>query len=73
MLQNTWKDSTYGISSLTDRRPVEASDDLVVLAAPDPQGKLLDLYLLPYVPTETFTGFVIQFLHCHITEANTSQ
>ena len=38
MLKNSWKDVDYGISSLTDRRPVQDEDDLVVLAAPDPQG-----------------------------------
>ena len=43
MLQNSWKDTTYQISSLTDRRPVEDSDDLIVLAAPDPQGQKLTL------------------------------
>jgi len=38
MLQNSWKDGNYRISSLTDRLPVNEEDDLVVLAAPDPQG-----------------------------------
>lgn len=50
MLQNSWKDTDYGISSLTDRRPIEEDDDLIVLAAPDPQGMPgpfpTDLYVL---------------------------
>jgi hypothetical protein len=40
MLQNSWKEGNYRISSLTDRRPVDEADDLIVLAAPDPQGIL---------------------------------
>ena len=48
MLQNSWKDTPYRISSLTDRRPVEESDDLIVLAAPDPQGETL-CHLKPYL------------------------
>lgn len=44
MLQNSWKDTPFRISSLTDRRPLEESDDLIVLAAPDPQGMLMDAF-----------------------------
>ena len=39
MLKHSWQDAPYAISSLTDRRPVEEADGLVVLAAPDPQGE----------------------------------
>lgn len=40
LLKNTWKDFPYSLSSLTDRKPVAVEDDLVVVAAPDPQGAL---------------------------------
>lgn len=38
MLKNQWEDATFGFSSLNDRVPVEPTDDIIVLAAPDPQG-----------------------------------
>lgn len=38
MLKNQWTDATFAFASLNDRRPVAAEDDVVVLAAPDPQG-----------------------------------
>eukprot|EP00951_Prasinocladus_malaysianus_P040137 scaffold457279_cov52-Prasinocladus_malaysianus.AAC.1 len=38
MLGNMWPDAMFKISSLNDRRPVEADDELIVLATPDPQG-----------------------------------
>jgi hypothetical protein len=33
-----WPDAGFGFSSLNDRSPVAADDDIVVMAAPDPQG-----------------------------------
>ena len=38
MLRNQWGDAPFGFSSLNDRKPVDASDDIIVLAAPDPPG-----------------------------------
>ena len=43
MLKNQWPDASFQISSLNDRRPFEAEDDLLVIATPDPQG-LEDCY-----------------------------
>ncbi|KAL3143325.1 hypothetical protein ABBQ38_002162 [Trebouxia sp. C0009 RCD-2024] len=38
MLKNQWQDADFAFASLSDRSPVSEDDDLVVLAAPDPQG-----------------------------------
>ncbi|KAI7838252.1 hypothetical protein COHA_007941 [Chlorella ohadii] len=38
MLKNQWTDATFGFASLNDRKPVAAEDEIIVLAAPDPQG-----------------------------------
>jgi hypothetical protein len=38
MLKNQWTDAAFGFASLNDRRPVQAEDDVIVLAAPDPPG-----------------------------------
>jgi hypothetical protein len=38
MLSYQWQDRTFAIDSLNARRPVEASDELVVIACPDPPG-----------------------------------
>ena len=38
MLRNQWQDAPFSISSLNDRKPVEESDEIIVAAAPDPQG-----------------------------------
>lgn len=40
MLKNQWQDASFAFASLGDRKIVSEDDDLVVLAAPDPQGKL---------------------------------
>ena len=40
MLQNSWPDFPYKISSLGDRRPVDDDDEVIVVAGPDPQGSL---------------------------------
>ena len=39
MLKNQWPDVPFNFASLSDRKPVSEEDDLVVLAAPDPQSK----------------------------------
>jgi len=52
MLQNQWPDINFKMSSLNDRRPVEAEDDLIVLATPDPQG-LDDCYRIVNMLGET--------------------
>eukprot|EP01024_Parvocaulis_polyphysoides_P054924 TRINITY_DN5574_c0_g3_i1.p1 TRINITY_DN5574_c0_g3~~TRINITY_DN5574_c0_g3_i1.p1 ORF type:complete len:336 (-),score=49.42 TRINITY_DN5574_c0_g3_i1:196-1158(-) len=38
MLQNQWTDARFSISSLNDFNPVDKDDELVIIAAPDPQG-----------------------------------
>ncbi|PSC76209.1 hypothetical protein C2E20_0092 [Micractinium conductrix] len=38
MLKNQWTDAAFGFASLNDRTPVVPQDDIIVLAAPDPQG-----------------------------------
>ncbi|DBA86430.1 hypothetical protein WJX79_010680 [Trebouxia sp. C0005] len=38
MLKNQWPDAGFNFASLSDRKPVSEDDDLIVLAAPDPQG-----------------------------------
>ena len=38
MLKNQWQDAGFRFASLSDRNPVSEDDDLIVLAAPDPQG-----------------------------------
>eukprot|EP01025_Chloroclados_australasicus_P010952 TRINITY_DN1467_c0_g1_i1.p3 TRINITY_DN1467_c0_g1~~TRINITY_DN1467_c0_g1_i1.p3 ORF type:complete len:231 (+),score=32.97 TRINITY_DN1467_c0_g1_i1:57-749(+) len=38
MLQNQWQDAQFSISSLNDFHPIDENDELVVVAAPDPQG-----------------------------------
>ena len=41
MLKNQWPDVPFNFASLSDRKPVSEEDDLVVLAAPDPQSKAI--------------------------------
>jgi len=36
MLRNQWSEATFSISSLNDRTPVDGSDEIIVIAAPDP-------------------------------------
>lgn len=38
MLKNQWPDVSFNFASLSDRKPVSDDDDLIVLAAPDPQS-----------------------------------
>ncbi|GLC58065.1 hypothetical protein PLESTB_001314600 [Pleodorina starrii] len=38
MLSHQWQDRAFNIASLNDRRPVDADDELVVLACVDPPG-----------------------------------
>ena len=37
MLKNQWTDAAFGFASLNDRKPAAEDDDIVVVAAPDPQ------------------------------------
>ncbi|GAB4835831.1 hypothetical protein Ancab_000747 [Ancistrocladus abbreviatus] len=37
LLKYQWKDATFGFSSLSDRKPVEAEDEIVVMVVPDYQ------------------------------------
>ncbi|MCJ1467936.1 hypothetical protein MMC07_006561 [Pseudocyphellaria aurata] len=43
MLQHQWQDAPFRIASLGDRNPVKDEDEIVILAAPDPQGELIEL------------------------------
>lgn len=56
MLKHSWQDIPYGISSLTDRRPVDEADGLVILAAPDPQGACTNCC------SRAWTGVVLAFI-----------
>lgn len=38
MLSHQWQDRSFSISSLNDRRPIKADDELLVIACPDPPG-----------------------------------
>jgi hypothetical protein len=38
MLKNEWKDAGFSIAAISDKQAVAGSDDLVVIAAVDPQG-----------------------------------
>ena len=38
MLKNQWPDTPLIIASIKDRNPVEEEDEIVLLAAPDPQS-----------------------------------
>ena len=38
MLKHQWQDCTFQLASLGDRRPISNDDDVIVVAAPDPQG-----------------------------------
>ena len=38
MLKNQWQDTPLIIASIKDRNPVEEEDEIVLLAAPDPQS-----------------------------------
>lgn len=38
MLRNQWTDAQFTFSSLNDRKPVAADDEIIVIAAPDPPG-----------------------------------
>ncbi len=38
MLKHQWEDCSFQLASLGDRRPVSNEDDVVIVAAPDPQG-----------------------------------
>ncbi len=45
MLKNQWGDAPFAIGSLGDRTPYQEDDDIVILAAPDPQGAVYDRLL----------------------------
>lgn len=38
MLKNAWPDAGFEIGCLADRNPVQDTDEIVLIAAPDPQG-----------------------------------
>ena len=42
-MKNQWTDMTFSVASLADRKPVSEDDDLVIVAAPDPQGTPLEV------------------------------
>lgn len=47
MLKNEWKDAAFSIAAIGDRQAVAESDDLVVIAAIDPQGMPITLQEIP--------------------------
>ena len=55
MLKNSWQDAKFAFASLSDRNPVSEDDDLIVLAAPDPQGAAPRL-ALPLTSTANMAG-----------------
>ncbi len=38
MLRNDWKDRDFDIAAISDKSAVVGGDDLIVIAAVDPQG-----------------------------------
>ncbi len=38
MLRNEWKDASFEIGAVSDKKAVGEGDDLVIIAAVDPQG-----------------------------------
>eukprot|EP00884_Botryococcus_braunii_P002935 jgi/Botrbrau1/12642/Bobra.67_1s0008.1 len=38
MLRNQWQDANFGIGAISDRVPFREDEQIIVLAAPDPQG-----------------------------------
>ena len=38
MLKNQWGDPGFAVGSLSDRTPYQEEDDIIIFAAPDPQG-----------------------------------
>ena len=38
MLKNQWTDASFSIGALSDRTPFLNEDEIIVFAAPDPQG-----------------------------------
>jgi hypothetical protein len=38
MLRNQWQDANFGIGAISDRVPFREEEEIIVLAAPDPQG-----------------------------------
>ncbi len=38
MLRNQWGNAGFEIGSLGDRTPFQEDDDIIIFAAPDPQG-----------------------------------
>ncbi len=62
MLKNQWPDAGFRFASLSDRKPVSEDDDLIVLAAPDPQGWSLTLAMSSQV-AKCKAGHTVA-LHC---------
>ena len=41
MLKHQWEDCAFQLASLGDRRPISNEDEVIIVAAPDPQGMIL--------------------------------
>ena len=67
MLKNQWPDAGFRFASLSDRKPVSEDDDLIVLAAPDPQGWSLTLAMSSEVAK------CKSWTHCSIASSSTWQ
>lgn len=52
-LKRTWTDAEFRLASLNDRKPVVGDEDLVIVAAADPQGAGDCVKLAEMVPPTT--------------------
>lgn len=62
MLSYQWQDRTFTIDSLNSRRPVNTSDELIVIACPDPPGAEDCLRTVRQVRKGHDAGYP----HCHL-------
>ena len=45
MLRNEWKDRSFGIAAINERGACSDEDELLIIAAADPQGNLKGLHI----------------------------
>ena len=55
MLANQWKDAPFRITSLGDRNPIDDDDEIIILAAPDPQGATIASALMRILSCRLYT------------------
>lgn len=66
MLSYQWQDKTFRIASLNDRRPIQADDELIVIACPDPPGADDCRRVVSQVRTRQPLANVYQWLFYHV-------